>query len=411
MPSPAPPDPSWLEADRRRHWAFARDSHHPAGGFAWLDDCGRPELDRPVELWITCRMTHVAALEVLLGNASAGAYLDHGVRALEGTLRDLEHGGWFASVGPGGPVDADKRCYEHAFVLLAAASATTAGHPWGRRLLADAESVVDAHFWREDEAMCADVWDRTWTRLEDYRGANASMHAVEAFLAVHDATGDRRWLERALPIVEQLVHGVAREHGWRLPEHFTPAWEPVLDYNRDEPGHPFRPYGVTIGHLLEWARLSLHLRTALGEAAPEWLLPHARALFDTAVRDGWHVDGVEGFVYTTDFDGRPVVRSRLHWVVAEAIAAASTLATTTGDAAYAEWYAVWWDHARRCFVDPVHGSWRHELDERNRPAGTVWHGKPDLYHAYQAALIPTLGNLSSFAGALTAGAGRPHPPT
>lgn len=408
MPSSPPPDPSWLDAERQRLWAFARDARHPDGGFAWLDDRGRPQRDRPVELWISARMTHVAALEVLLGNTSAEGHLDHGVHALETTLRDSVHDGWFAAVGPDGPVLDEKRCYEHVFVLLAAASALTAGHPGAGALLTDAEAVFDRHFWREDESMCVDVWDRGWSHLEDYRGANANMHAVEALLAVHDATGDARWLERALRIVERLVHGVAKDHGWRLPEHFTPQWEPVLGYNRDEPAHPFRPFGVTIGHLLEWARLAVHVRTALGPQSPEWLLADARALFDTAVRDGWHVDGAEGFVYTTDFDGRPVVRSRLHWVVAEGIASAAALSAATADPAYAEWYAVWWDHARRCFVDEERGSWRHELDEQNHPAATVWQGKPDIYHAYQATLIPGLGEISSFAGALAAGRGGPR---
>lgn len=406
MPSLPPPDPSWLEAERRRLWEFARDARHPDGGFAWLDDNGRPELARPVELWISARMTHVAALEVLLGNTSAQDHLDHGVHALETTMRDPVHGGWYASVGPDGPVLTEKRCYEHVFVLLAAASALTAGHPGAGALLADAEAVFDRHFWRDDEAMCVDVWDREWSRLEDYRGANANMHAVEALLAVHDATGDARWLDRALAIVERLVHGVARDHAWRLPEHFTPDWRPLLDYNRAEPAHPFRPYGVTTGHLLEWARLAVHVRTAIGPDAPDWLLDHARSLFDTAVRDGWSVDGAEGFVYTTDFDGDPVVRSRLHWVVAEGIASAAALGAATSDAAYADWYAVWWDHARRYFVDEERGSWRHELDAQNRPASTVWQGKPDIYHAYQASLIASLGEITSFAGALARRRGR-----
>ena len=39
-----------------------------------------------------------------------------------------------------------------------------------------------------------------WTVTEDYRGANSSMHMVEAFLAAAAATGDASWADRALRI-------------------------------------------------------------------------------------------------------------------------------------------------------------------------------------------------------------------
>ena len=63
-------DFSWLETEGDRLLSFARGAVHPDGGFAWLDEAGRPELDRPVELWITCRMTHVFALAHLMGRPS-----------------------------------------------------------------------------------------------------------------------------------------------------------------------------------------------------------------------------------------------------------------------------------------------------------------------------------------------------
>jgi mannose/cellobiose epimerase-like protein (N-acyl-D-glucosamine 2-epimerase family) len=229
------------------------------------------------------------------------------------------------------------------------------------------------------------------------------MHTVEAFLAAADVTGDRLWRDRALRIAERFVHEPARGRDRRMPEHFDGHWNVLLDYHRDEPAHPFRPYGVTIGHLMEWARLALHLRTASGVAAPDWLRSDARALFDHAVREGWHADGAEGFVYTTDFAGKPVVRDRLHWVVCEGIAAAWSLSAATGEAAYGEWYQRLWRHAREYFIDTDDGSWHHELDQRNTPASSVWQGKPDLYHAYQATLLPRLGEITSFASALAGG--------
>ncbi|UOZ04736.1 AGE family epimerase/isomerase [Amycolatopsis sp. WQ 127309] len=393
--------PAWVRAEPARLLGFAAPAAHPAGGFAWLDDTGHPVLDRPVETWITCRMTHVFALAALQGVPGAAAQVAHGVAALTGLLRDPEHGGWFATATAAGPVDAEKRAYEHAFVVLAATSAVAAGADGADALLAEALDVVDRRFWEAGPGRVADVWDRGWTRLETYRGANANMHTVEALLAVNDVTGDPVWAARALSIVEHLVHGEARAHGWRLPEHYDADWHVRLEFNRDEPAHPFRPFGVTIGHLLEWSRLAVHLKRALGAAAPGWLLPDAEALFATAVRDGWAVDGHPGFVYTTDFDGVPVVRNRLHWVVAEAIAAAWTLHQETGDPEYLARFEEWCEHAEACFVDRERGSWHHELDPRNRPAATVWAGKPDVYHAYQATLLPVLAPGVSFAGALS----------
>ena len=75
------------------------------------------------------------------------------------------------------------------------------------------------------------------------------------------------------------------------------------------------------------------------------------SLFDAAVREGWAVDGADGFVYTVDWSGRPVVRERMHWVVAEATAAAAALHAATGDPSYADWYRTWWQHIDACFRD------------------------------------------------------------
>ncbi|GAA3366621.1 AGE family epimerase/isomerase [Saccharopolyspora gregorii] len=61
------------------------------------------------------------------------------------------------------------------------------------------------------------------------------MHTVEALLAAADVTGDRRWSDRAARIVENVVHGFARDGGWRLPEHFDPSWNVRLDYNGTSP--------------------------------------------------------------------------------------------------------------------------------------------------------------------------------
>jgi len=407
---PIPGDTAYRAAQRADLLRFVDRAQHPLG-FGWLDEDGGLDPDRPVELWITCRMTHVAALGVLAGEAPAVdgpsharllELVRHGVESLRGPLRDDAHGGWFASVGPAGPVSTAKQAYGHAFVVLAATSATAAGVPGASELLTQALGVVQSRFWDEAEGLVVDEWDRGWGTLDPYRGVNANMHAVEAFLAAGDVTGSPEWHERAGRIASRVV-AWARDNDWRIPEHFDEAWAPVLDHHEDQPAHPFQPYGATVGHGLEWARLLLAVEATLGAGAPEGLAEAAVALTDRAVEDGWAADGADGFVYTTGWDGRPVVRLRMHWVAAEAINTAVCLARRTGDPRYQELVDQWWAYADRYLVDHERGSWHHELDEHNAVSRLVWPGKPDVYHAYQTALLPECPLTPSFAAALARG--------
>ncbi|WP_331766755.1 AGE family epimerase/isomerase [Embleya sp. NBC_00896] len=401
----SPEHAAWLEAECDRLVRFARGARLPDGGFGWLDEVGTPMPDEPVHTWVTARMTHVFALARLRGDAEAGALVEHGLAALAGPLRDTAHGGWHPAVDRAGrPLlgaeqAGGKRLYDHAFVVLAAASACAAGHSAAPALLADALDTIERRFWEPNRGACAESWDRAWTAGEAYRGANSNMHTVEAFLAAADATGEDRWRTRALRIATRVVHEHARANHWRLIEHFDADWTPLFGYNRERPDDPFRPYGATVGHWFEWSRLLLGLAEALPDP-PAWLRTDAAALFAAAVREGWHADGRAGFVYTLDWDGRPVVRTRMHWVLAEAIAAASALRRATGEADYDDWYRAWWEHADAVFLDREHGSWHHELDADGRPAATVWRGKPDAYHAVQATLLPRLPAAPTIAEAL-----------
>lgn len=401
--APSAASPSELVAEGGRLLDFARGSRLPGVGFGWLDEKGRPDPSQPLQTWITARMTYVFSLGQLAGYPGAGELADHGVAALDGPLRDAEYGGWLPAVptfdAPGTDLPQEKRAYDHAFVVLAAAAAVLAGRDGAPALLTTALEVVDRHFWRAEDGLAVDTWDRGWSRLEDYRGANANFHLIEAYLLAAEATGDPKWRLRALGIAERLLHGQGRAYGWRVPEHFDPSWRVLPDYNRDDPAHQFRPYGATVGHWLECARLLAHLHLGLDDP-PGWLLEDARALFAAAVRDGWAVDGADGFVYTVDWDGRPVVRTRMHWVVAEAISAAGVLHSVVGEQEYADWLARWWGYAERCLIDRDAGSWHHELDPGNRPSATVWPGKPDTYHAYQAVLLSGRPAASSVAAGL-----------
>jgi mannose/cellobiose epimerase-like protein (N-acyl-D-glucosamine 2-epimerase family) len=448
--SPPEPPAQVLDAEMHRLLRFAEGALAPGGGFGRLDDDGRLRPDHPIETWVSTRMTYCFALGSLVGRDGDAERVDHGLAALRpgGCLRDDTHGGWFASVRPEGRdvawteelatregnvlrrpeaasgasqaspvagftdngrrpvVDDTKAAYAHAFVVLAAAAGVVAGRPAAAAVLTDALSVVERYFWDDDAGMMRESFSADWASEEPYRGANANMHSVEAFLAAADALrgpDGAVWRERAARIVERIIHGIARESGWRLPEHFSADFVVDLDYNTDDRAHPFRPYGVTPGHLFEWARLCLHLRAAeaaAGRPAPDWLLGDAAQLYRTAVEIGWASDGHEGFVYTTDYDGAPITRARMHWVLTEALGAAAALHQVTGEASYAEDHRRWWRFAEAHFIDRERGSWRAELGPNLRPAAGIWSGKPDVYHALQATLVPRLPLAPMFAAAL-----------
>jgi sulfoquinovose isomerase len=388
----------WLHGETLRLLDFGRTAVPTTQGAGWLDDDGVVDPTRPVFTWITGRTAHVYALGHLLGVPGCRPVAERAVAALRTSLHDDEHGGWFASLAPDGTPDPTKSAYAHAFVVLAASTATVAGLEGARALLDDALTVLDTRFWEPRAGLSADGWDRTWTTLDPYRGVNANMHTVEALLAAGDATGDTRWHERAATIADRVV-GWAAGNDWRVPEHFDAAWVPQPGLNADRPDDPFKPYGATVGHGLEWARLLLQVDAALPGRAAAPLAQAARELYDRAVTDGWQVDGAPGFVYTTDWAGAPVVHTRMHWVVAEAIGVAAALHQATGEARYATDYTRWWDYAGEYLIDRARGSWHHELDASNVPSREVWPGKPDLYHAFQATLLPLVAVRDGLAAA------------
>ncbi|NYI80737.1 AGE family epimerase/isomerase [Nocardioides panzhihuensis] len=383
MPRPIPGSRPWREQQLDSVLTFARRSALAGGGFGRLDAAGDVQVERGLELWINARMTYVFAIASMRAG-TLDPLAEYGVRALRDLFVDPEHGGWFTAVtSDHRPAETRKGCYEHAFVVLAASAARLARVPGAAELLDEALAVHERRFWDERAGRCREAWDAGWTTVEAYRGVNSNMHTVEAYLTASDATGDPRWRHRALRICEQVVAD-ARANDWRLPEHFDAEWRILLDYNASAPADPFRPFGATPGHGLEWSRLLIELEGALDDP-PEWLVEAATALYTRAVHDGSVGDTI---VYTTDWEGEPVTRERFHWVMAEAVAAADTLARRTDGAVGAADLDRWWRAIENHFVDQEHGSWHHELDDALRVSGRTWPDKPDAYHAVNALLLP-----------------------
>jgi mannose/cellobiose epimerase-like protein (N-acyl-D-glucosamine 2-epimerase family) len=408
---------SWLQLPAHRAWArthavqllrFFRASLDPSGRFRELDDDGEvladgcPPASPPRQQLLTVtRIVHCYALGELLGIPGCATIVERGLATVWEEHRDADHGGGYVSaIGlDGAPLDTTKAAYAHAHVLLAAAAGRAAGHELAGPLFDDALEVIDRRFWREQEGASAEDHDRGWHALEDYRGANSNMHLCEALLAAAEVSGDPGPAERADAIARTFIDGYARDGDWLLPEHYDGEFRPVRDYNRDRIDDAFRPYGATIGHSLEWARLVIGCAQATGTVAGSWHLEAAEALFARAVRDGWDSEH-GGLWYTVDWHGGPVNTDHYWWPVAEGIQTSATLLQYTGRPVYEEWYRRLWEFAADHLIDEARGGWYPQLTAENARTEHPWYGKPDVYHVLQAYLAPLLPAAPSLVGAV-----------
>ena len=370
--------------------SFGHQFPSPGGSSYYLGDDGTPWKDRNRETWITSRMTHVYSIGSMLGHEGSEALADAALKGLRGELHDDQNGGWYAGLTKDNEIVPTKQCYAHAFVILAASSGVLACREGAAELLKDALALYDLRFWNEEEGLSCDTWNTEFTELDSYRGLNANMHTVEAFLAAADVTGDEKYRVRAGRIIDRVLIW-AKDNNWRIPEHFSSDWVPDLECNKDRPDDQFKPYGATPGHGIEWARLITQWALSTYKEDKAGAAPYIEAaenLYNRAVADAWNADGEPGICYTTDWNGKPVVHDRMHWTLAEAINTSSVLFHVTDNEKYAADYAEFMKYLDEKVLDHVNGSWFHQLDRENNLLETVWPGKADIYHALQATLIP-----------------------
>ena len=260
---------------------------------------------------------------------------------------------------------------------------------------------MEARFWNAANGLYADEASQDWSTLSTYRGQNANMHAVEALLAAHQATGEARYLERAYLVARNITQRQAARCGGLIWEHYDEAWQPDWKFNIDDPENLFRPWGYQPGHFTEWAKLLVQLEArAPGVLTDDlsWLLPTAERLFKVAVEKGWDNE-FGGVAYSLAPDLTVCDSHKYFWVQAESAAAAALLGTRTGNDAYWTWYERLWQYSWSHFVDHEHGAWYRILDRENRklsdeksPAGKVdYHTMGAVYDIVAAMKGPRHG--------------------
>jgi mannose/cellobiose epimerase-like protein (N-acyl-D-glucosamine 2-epimerase family) len=314
------------------------------------------------------------------------AYLEavrHGVSFLREVHRDPSTGGyaWQLSWQDRNKrvVDADNHCYGLAFVLLAYAHALAAGIDEARGYMEETFDLMEHRFWDARHGLYADQASADWSVLDPYRGQNANMHACEAMLAAFEASGNKRYLQRAETLAHNITVRQAGLANGMIWEHYHADWSIDWEYNRHDKTNIFRPWGYQPGHFTEWAKLLLLLERHRSDMTipSDWLAPRAAELFDIALDKAWD-DKHGGIFYGFGPDSSICDGDKYFWVQAESLAAAAVLGARTGESRYWDWYDKIWAYSWEHFVDHDYGAWYRILGPANEklsnlksPAGKV----------------------------------------
>ena len=318
--------------------------------------------DQTKHLVGTCRFVYIFSIAAILTEKSE--YKEaarHGVQFLLNHHRQPKGG--YAWILEGLKVnDATNHCYGHAFVLLAFATSLKAGIQESAEPLVETFNLMERHFWRQADRLYVDEISSDWSIVDPYRGQNANMHTCEAMIAAFEATGETNYLDRATALAIRVCVDMTQQSDGMIWEHYDKKWDPDWQYNLDDPKNLFRPFGYLVGHWMEWAKLLLILE----ENNPqEWMLPHAKRLFNAAIEQGWdHNSG--GMNYAVSPNGEIIDTDRYYWVLSETVAAAGLLANRTGDSTYTDWYSKSWTWSLENLVDQQYGGWYRVLDNKNQ---------------------------------------------
>ncbi|MDG9670255.1 AGE family epimerase/isomerase [Hahella sp. CR1] len=289
------------------------------------------------------------------------AWAEHGLAYLREAHKRVDAPGYVWTFKDYQPADQRQYCYGYAFLILAFASAVSAGEESAREDLYAAWDLMEKHFWQPQQGLYADEISADWSQVSDYRGQNANMHACEAMIAAYEATSDSRFLARSIELAEKVVLALGGKSDGLVWEHFTLGLDIDWDYNKDDPKNLYKPWGFQPGHQTEWTKLLLML--ARHSDLP-WLAAKARELFDRAMEAAWD-DRHGGLYYGFAPDQSICDDDKYFWVQAESFAAAALLGEATGDEGYWRWYERLWEYSWTHFVDHDHGAWYRILNADN----------------------------------------------
>jgi len=293
---------------------------------------------------------------------------------LEEHAWDRAEGGWFHRMRRSGPVqDRTKDSYDHAFLLLAMAWLYRAGgDPAVLQRAGETLDFCDAALGQTRDGAFdgyAEQQAPAGSPLPLPRRQNPHMHLLEAFLALYEASGEARWLDRA-----QRIHDLFTRHFFKdsqLVEFFDRDWREVPQEGRRlrEPGHFF-----------EWTWLLHRHATLTGDDSAAGAM---RPLYDRAWQQGVDSDGV--VFEELDAEGRVLNGgSKRLWPQTEAVKACLAVHERFGEAEALERAHQLLAAMFTTFAGLDRPDWREQVD---RGGKVIREGMPSssLYHLYLAS--------------------------
>lgn len=352
-----PADPAawqrWLTDEVAPFWV--RRVAAPHGYVEYLTPQGEPAALAAQNPLVTARLIYCFSQLHLLGAAPGAIEAAwHGFQFLTERCWDQAEGGFFHGVSTEGePLDRAKHAYDMAYVLfglgwLHRASGDRAPLAWAERTMA----YLDAHL-RDRRRGGFRVAAGVGPAEADLRPRElaAQMHLLEAFQALHQASGDGAWLARAEEMVGFILDRLIDRETGSLGELYTAEWQPRagLEGEIREPGDNFEVAWMLYGH----ARPTGDARVRAA----------ADRLYDFSLRHG--VDSAPGFLpaaFAQVTRGGTVVKdAKPLWAQTELVKAALGRLEATGDPAAGALARRHLGLIFRHYLVDRRGLWRNEL--------------------------------------------------
>lgn len=352
---------NWMVQDALPLWLELGLSPEHGGHYEGLTRDGKPDLESTVRVRVQARQAFVFALASHRGWCQGEAAARQLLEFIETRTAHPSAGGGFTHLLDQNFAIVDQRqdLYDHAFSVLA--------YAWCYRAFGDAHYLVrvEALVAHLDRRFGADYGG--WIEGDydyPYRRQNPHMHLLEAMLALHDATGEAKWLARAGELFSLFESRFYDPEQRVLFEFFQNDWR----LSEDAAGQQVEP-----GHMMEWVWLLDWYSRRTGRPVERY----TQALYRRGLEIGRSESGLLYDAVTPR--GERIKATKRCWGITELIKA-SLVRARSGDADAEQKAADGIDNLFRyylCAATP--GAYVDQRDQEDRicvdtaPASTLYH--------------------------------------